>query len=104
MILARELSADPSVVVVCEPTWGLDIRSSLAVYNFIEDLKERKKGVFLVSSNLDELLHLADRILVIFRGSIYANLSNDGSLTKAHICEYMTGTRCDFREVKSNVV
>ena len=104
VILARELSADPSVVVVCEPTWGLDIRSSLAVYNFIEDLKERKKGVFLVSSNLDELLHLADRSLVIFRGSIYANLSNDGSLTKAHICEYMTGTRCDFREVKSNVV
>ncbi len=91
LIIAREFSSDPEVLVVCEPTWGLDVRSIEFVYSSLIKLKEKNKGILLISGNLDEILNLSDRILVMYSGKIVASFKNNKDLTKAEIGEYMMG-------------
>lgn len=93
-IIAREFSAEPSVLVICEPTWGLDVRSIKFVYDRINEMKADQVGILLVSGNLDEILTLADRILVMCNGRLVACLENDGSLSRREIGEYMMGLAC----------
>jgi general nucleoside transport system ATP-binding protein len=70
-ILARELSVKPLVfLLAAQPTRGLDIGAIDAVYQRIQSARDAGAGVLLISSELDELIAVADRILVIFRGRI----------------------------------
>lgn len=70
-VLARELAIDPLVfLLAAQPTRGLDVGAVSAVYRRIRSAAEGGTGVLLVSSELDELISVADRILVIFRGGI----------------------------------
>jgi ABC-type uncharacterized transport system ATPase subunit len=70
-VLARELSIDPLVLLLAaQPTRGLDIGAVEAVYGRIRSAPASGAGVLLISSELDELIAVADRILVIFRGRI----------------------------------
>jgi len=97
MILARELSAESDFILFSEPTWGLDIASSQFVYEKMLELRDRGAGVLLISSNLDEILGLADTILVMYRGRVVGRLENNEALTKEIIGEYMLGLRDDSR-------
>jgi ABC-type uncharacterized transport system ATPase subunit len=70
-ILVRELSIDPLVfLLAAHPTRGLDIAAVGAVYERIRSARDAGVGILLISSDLDELIAVADRILVIFRGRI----------------------------------
>jgi general nucleoside transport system ATP-binding protein len=70
-VLARELSTDGLVfLLAAQPTRGLDIGALAAVYERIREARDRGVGVLLISSELDELISVADRILVIFRGRV----------------------------------
>ncbi len=91
IIIAREFSSNPKVLIICEPTWGLDIRSTKFVYDRLMEMKINRKAILLISSNLDEILDLSDRILVIYEGEIVADFNNTAVLTKAVIGEYMMG-------------
>ena len=74
-VLARELSLDPLVfLLAAQPTRGLDIGAVSAVYERIRAARDNGVGVLLISSELDELLSVADRVLVIFRGRIVGEL------------------------------
>ncbi|TYB93764.1 MAG: ABC transporter ATP-binding protein [Kosmotoga sp.] len=95
VIISREFSSDPQVLIVCEPTWGLDVRSIEFVYSSLIKMKEKNKGILLISGNLDEILNLSDRILVMYGGKIVASLENSNKLTRAKIGEYMMGLRSD---------
>ncbi len=103
MILARELAADTDFTLFSEPTWGLDIASSQFVYEKMLELRERGAGVLLISSNLDEILGLADTILVMYRGRIVGRLENTETLNKEVIGEYMLGLRDDSRSPSETV-
>ncbi len=92
LILARELSAPlPPLIIFSEPTWGLDISSTEFVYEKILEARDSGSGILLLSSNLDEILELSDRISVMYRGRIVCDLPNDGSLTREKLGEYMLG-------------
>jgi len=91
VIIAREFSSEPEVLIVCEPTWGLDVRSTKFVYDSLCEMRADGKAILLVSSNLDEVLYLADRILVMYKGELVASLENSKELTKSLIGEYMMG-------------
>jgi len=95
MILARELASETDFILFSEPTWGLDIASSQFVYERMLELRERGAGVLLISSNLDEILGLADTVLVMYRGRIVGRLDNTKTLNKQTIGEYMLGLRDD---------
>lgn len=70
-VLARELTLDPLVALVAaQPTRGLDISAVEAVYRQIRAVARRGVGVLLISSELDELIAVADRIAVLYRGRL----------------------------------
>ncbi len=98
VILARELASKSDFIIFSEPTWGLDVASSQFVYEKILEMREQGTAVLLISSNLDEILALADTIVVMYRGRVVCQLSNSETLDKELIGEYMLGLRDDYRE------
>ena len=70
LVLAREISRDPRALVAANPTHGLDVGAAEFVHRRLLDVRERGNAVLLVSNDLDELLKLSDRIIVLYRGSI----------------------------------
>jgi simple sugar transport system ATP-binding protein len=70
LVLARELEGDPSLLVVEQPTRGLDISASAAIHEQLLDARDRGAAVLVASADLDELLMLADRVIVAFDGRI----------------------------------
>jgi len=93
LILGREIDQFRDYIVFSEPTWGLDIASSQFVYKKMEELRDSGAAVLLISSNLDEILTVADRILVFYRGEIVAALccSESETVSKERIGDYMLG-------------
>lgn len=96
VILARELASASNLVIVSEPTWGLDVASSQFVYEKILEMRKAGAGILFISSNLDEILGIADTIAVMYRGRVVAFLPNVPDLSKERIGEYMLGLRDDF--------
>jgi simple sugar transport system ATP-binding protein len=80
LIFARELGRDVRLVIAAQPTRGLDLAATAFVRETLRDLRDRSAGVLLVSSDLDELFELSDRILVIFGGRIAGEFSRPFSL------------------------
>jgi simple sugar transport system ATP-binding protein len=76
MILAREIDSFRDYIVFSEPTWGLDIAAGAYLHAEIRSLRNRGAAVILISTNLDEILALADRIIVFYRGRIGAELGD----------------------------
>jgi general nucleoside transport system ATP-binding protein len=70
VVLAREFSGDPVVLVAASPTRGLDVAGIEVVHAYLRDAAERGVGVLLISEDLDEIRALADRIAVMFEGAI----------------------------------
>ncbi len=70
VVLARELSADPTILVAAAPTRGLDVGAIEAVRGLLVEAAGRGVAVLLISEDLDELLDLADRVAVIYEGRI----------------------------------
>lgn len=68
VVVARELYGDPTLVIAAHPTRGLDIHAARFVHSRIIQTRNRGKGVILVSSELDELILLSDRIVVMYNG------------------------------------
>lgn len=75
LILGRELAEAEGVAVLCEPAWGLDLRSRSEIYSRILKLREGGTGVLLLASDIDEVLEIADRLLVVYDGRISAQFS-----------------------------
>ena len=73
-LLARCLLGDPDLIILDEPTRGIDIGAKAEIYALIQKLARAGKGVLLVSSELPEVLSLAHRIIVLRRGSVAATL------------------------------
>ena len=70
VVVARELSGDPTLIISAHPTRGLDIHAAKFVHTRLIHARNRGKAIILVSSELDELLELSDRIAVMFNGEI----------------------------------
>ena len=70
VILGRELALDRALVVLDQPTRGLDVGSVEQVHRIILGLRAEGRAVLLVSADLDELFQLADRLVVMHRGRV----------------------------------
>jgi ABC-type uncharacterized transport system ATPase subunit len=79
LVLARVLSRDPKAIVVSQPTRGLDVGATEYVQSELLAQRERGAGVLLVSEDLDELLTLADRLIVVYEGEIVGELAAAGA-------------------------
>jgi rhamnose transport system ATP-binding protein len=90
VVIAKWLAIDPDLLILDEPTRGIDIGTKFELYRLIDGFAERGKGVLIVSSDLLELLALADRILVMRNGAIVAELSHEEATEEA-ILAYAVG-------------
>ena len=75
MVVARELSRNPRLLIAAQPTRGVDVGSIEFIHQKIMDLRNSGRAVLLISSELEEVLRLSDRILVIYGGRFVAEFS-----------------------------
>jgi simple sugar transport system ATP-binding protein len=90
VLLARALARQPRILVVAQPTRGLDIGAYRYVHSQLRELRENGAGVLLISEDLDELHALCDRIAVLFRGEILGELPA-GEASSERLGVMMTG-------------
>lgn len=88
-IIARWLLNHPKVLFLDEPTHGVDVGAKSEIYEIINNLAEQGVGIVLISSELPEVLTLADRILVMYNGCITGELSREDA-NQEIIMEYAT--------------
>jgi ABC-type sugar transport system ATPase subunit len=74
VVIARSLLAGPSIIILDEPTRGIDVGAKGEVYALVAQLARQGKSIVLVSSELPEVLMLSDRLLVMRQGSVVAEL------------------------------
>ncbi|WP_020611432.1 ABC transporter ATP-binding protein [Sediminispirochaeta bajacaliforniensis] len=74
VIIGRELSRSPSLILFAEPSWGLDVASRKRILEKIDSMKQAGSGVLLLTSDIDEALSAADRIVVLHGGAMVATV------------------------------
>ena len=89
-IVAREIDRDPDLLIAVQPTRGLDVGAIEYIHRQIVAERDRNKAVLLVSLELDEVMNLSDRILVIYEGQIVADL-DPSKVTVQELGLYMAG-------------
>ncbi|HEY6028967.1 MAG TPA: ATP-binding cassette domain-containing protein, partial [Gaiellaceae bacterium] len=70
VVLAREFSGEPKVLIAASPTRGLDVSAIETVHTYLLEAADRGLGVLLISEDLDEILALADRVVVMYEGEL----------------------------------
>ena len=78
VLLARELTADADLAILNKPTYGLDLHNQRLALDRIAAAAERGVAVIVISTDLDELLEVSDRIGVMFQGRLAGIVDNDG--------------------------
>jgi len=74
-IMGREILQDPEVLIVSQPTWGVDAGAAAAIHQAIVDLAEKGSAIVVISQDLDELLAISDRMAVINEGRLSKTLN-----------------------------
>ncbi|MDV6376061.1 sugar ABC transporter ATP-binding protein [Deinococcus arenicola] len=100
LALARILEVNPDVIVLDEPTRGVDVGAKREIYLLIQALAESGKGIIVISSELTELLGLCQRLLVVREGHIVGNLTG-GELTEQEVIQYATGLKANARALEA---
>jgi ABC-type uncharacterized transport system ATPase subunit len=90
LVVGRELSPPPRLLLAAQPTRGVDVAGAALIHRCLAELRDAGGAILLVSSDLDELMALADRILVLFRGRLAGEL-DPAQATTEEIGRLMTG-------------
>jgi simple sugar transport system ATP-binding protein len=89
-IVGREISADPQLLIVSQPTWGVDVGAAAQIRAEILALRDAGCAVLVVSEELEELFEISDRLHVIAKGRLSPSLPR-AEATVARIGEWMSG-------------
>lgn len=89
-VIGREILQDPEVLVINQPTWGVDARAAAAIRQALLDLADRGGAVVVISQDLDELLEVSDRLAVLSEGRLGA-LQATATLTRERIGRLLGG-------------
>ena len=92
-VVARELSSDPMVVIANQPTRGVDVGASEFIRQQLINMRDQNKGILLITSDLNEVLGLADSLIVMYEGKIVAYISDVSSMTESELGTYMLGIK-----------
>ena len=96
-IIAREMDRDPDLLVAVQPTRGLDVGAIEYIHRQIVAERDKGKAVLLVSLELDEVMNLSDRILVMYEGEIVGEF-DPKTTTVQELGLYMAGARKQGKE------
>ncbi len=90
LIVGREMSGDPLVLIAAHPTRGVDVGAQAAIWDQLRAARSRGLGVLLISADLDELIGLSDRLEVLLRGRFVAE-ADPATVTPEELGSAMTG-------------
>jgi ABC-type uncharacterized transport system ATPase subunit len=90
LLFAREISQNPQLMVAVHPTQGLDVGATEGVHRMLLELRNAGGGVLLISEDLDEVLQLSDRVVVMYNGTITGNMKREEA-DKERIGQLMAG-------------
>lgn len=90
MVIAREFSFDTPILIIAQPTRGIDVGAIEFVHSQIIEKRNKGTAILLVSAELDEIFRLSDRIITLYEGKITGEFIN-GEISKKEIGLYMTG-------------
>ncbi len=94
LLISRWLSIKPDVLILDEPTRGVDVGAKSEIYKIIFDLvADGKTAVIFISSELPEVIWLASRVLVVRDGAIVGEIKDKKEITQDHIMQYATGVK-----------
>jgi len=91
VLLGREIKAGPNVIVTAYPVRGLDIHSSYAIYNILNEQKKNGVGILFVGEDLDVMMSLCDKIMVLCHGKVMG-VVHAHKTTKEELGLMMTGS------------
>lgn len=91
-IVAREIDLDPEILIAVQPTRGLDVGAIEYIHRQLVEKRDEGKGVLLVSLELDEVMNVSDRILVIYEGELVADVKPE-EVTTQELGLYMAGSK-----------
>ena len=89
-VLARWLATEPKVLILDEPTHGIDVGAKSEIYELIRQLARAGIAIVLISSELPEVMAMADRVVVMHEGRVTAILGRD-RISEHRIMSYATG-------------
>lgn len=101
VLLGREIDLNPRVLITAYPVRGLDIGASYKIYDLLNEQKKRGVGVLFIGEDLDVLLEICDRIMVMCAGKV-SGIVDAASITKEDLGLLMTGTLLEKEEVGFN--
>jgi simple sugar transport system ATP-binding protein len=91
-IVSREISLEPELLIAVQPTRGLDVGAIEYIHKQLISQRDAGRAILLISLELDEVMNVADRILVMYEGEIVADLPAKGA-TAQELGLYMAGSR-----------
>ena len=100
VVVAREFSFDAPVLVIAQPTRGVDVGAIEFIHSRIIEKRNEGRAILLCSADLDEVFRLSDRIITIYEGRITGEFAA-GEISKEEIGYYMTGGRTADEEAKA---
>ncbi|MGI6578867.1 MAG: sugar ABC transporter ATP-binding protein [Saccharofermentanales bacterium] len=95
VVLAKSLLSDPKVLIMDEPTRGIDVGAKASIYNIMTDLAKEGIAIIMISSELPELIGMSDRILVMANGRIMGELTGDEKTSQEKIMRLAFGEAKD---------
>lgn len=90
VIVARWLANDPDILIMDEPTRGIDVGAKHEIYEIMNDLAAEGKAIIMVSSEMAELLGMSDRVYVMCNGKMRGELTEKEEMTQEHVMSYAT--------------
>ena len=96
VVLGKWMFTDPDLLILDEPTRGIDVGAKTEIYGIINDLAAQGKGIIMISSELPELLGVTDRIYTIFEGAITAEVATKDA-DQENLMRSMTSDRTSMK-------
>jgi ribose transport system ATP-binding protein len=83
VVLAKWLAVDPDVMIMCEPTRGIDVGAKAEIYRLIGEMARNGKAVLLISSEIPEIVGMSDKVVVMHSGRVAGELTGAGCTQEA---------------------
>ena len=90
VIVSRGLANDPDVLIMDEPTRGIDVGAKHEIYEIMADLAKQGKAIIMISSEMAELLGMSDRVCVMCNGRLTGEITEKDEMTQANVMQFAT--------------
>lgn len=93
VVVAREFSTGPSVIIADQPTRGIDVGATESIHRYLVEATENGASVLLISADLSEVMGLSNKLCVMYEGEIVARFPDAGKVTEEELGLYMLGLK-----------